>query len=53
MMVGSTAKAKTFSGLLGSPSGPKTSVEPSAAWPSMRGDCRAGDVQDGLAVAST
>ncbi len=34
MMVGSTANAKTFSGLCGSPSGPKTSVEPSAACPS-------------------
>ena len=35
MIVGSTAKAKTCSTLLGSPSGPKTIVEPSAEWPSI------------------
>ena len=32
---GSTAKAKTWSTLWGSPNGPKTMMEPSAAWPSI------------------
>ena len=34
MMVGRTAKAKTCSGLVGSPSLPKTTLEPSTEWAS-------------------